>query len=68
MIKDIEEKIGFECLVGLHLNDSKGEAGCKLDRHENIGKGKIGLEGFKRIMTCKYFTGKIFFSDLKFRK
>jgi len=56
LIKDIDVKIGFEWLVGLHLNDSKGEAGCKLDRHENIGKGKIGMDGFKRIMTCKHFT------------
>ncbi len=59
LIKDIDVEIGFEWLVGLHLNDSKGEAGCKLDRHENIGKGKIGMEGFKRIMTCKHFTGEI---------
>jgi len=56
LIKDIDEKIGFEWLVGLHLNDSKGEAGCKLDRHENIGKGKIGIQGFQRIMNCKHFT------------
>eukprot|EP00088_Acartia_fossae_P063316 TRINITY_DN7705_c0_g1_i13.p1 TRINITY_DN7705_c0_g1~~TRINITY_DN7705_c0_g1_i13.p1 ORF type:complete len:381 (+),score=63.52 TRINITY_DN7705_c0_g1_i13:31-1173(+) len=56
LIDDIDKMIGFEWLVGLHMNDSKGEAGCKLDRHENIGKGKIGLQGFKRIMQCKHFT------------
>ncbi|XP_023338376.1 uncharacterized protein LOC111709036 isoform X2 [Eurytemora carolleeae] len=56
MIDDFERIIGFEWLVALHLNDSKGEAGCHLDRHETIGKGKIGVEGFKRIMNCKHFT------------
>jgi len=56
MMKDFEKTIGFEWLVALHLNDSKGEAGCHLDRHETIGKGKIGVEGFRRIMNCKHFT------------
>ena len=56
LLQDFEETIGWEWLVALHMNDSKGEAGCRLDRHESIGKGKIGIEGFKRIMNCKHFT------------
>ncbi len=56
MLKDLDELIGFEYLVALHMNDSKGEAGCRLDRHELIGKGKIGLEGFRRIMNCPHFN------------
>ena len=60
---DIRSKIGFEAtmeeldkIVGLqnlhaiHLNDSKGELGSNLDRHEHIGKGKLGLEPFRQIM------------------
>ena len=35
----------------------KGEAGCHLDRHENIGEGKIGLQGFARILNSPHFTG-----------
>lgn len=42
--------IGFEFLCGMHLNDSKGELGGRLDRHESIGRGKLGLEVFRRIM------------------
>ena len=53
MLSDLGEQIGFEYLVAMHLNDSKGAAGCRLDRHENIGKGKIGLEGFRRVMNCR---------------
>ncbi|VDO81886.1 unnamed protein product [Soboliphyme baturini] len=42
--------IGWNYLKGVHLNDSRGDRGCHLDRHENIGKGKIGLEGFRNFM------------------
>jgi len=56
MMADFETIIGFEWLVALHLNDSKGEAGCHLDRHENIGSGKIGIQGFRRILNSKHLT------------
>ncbi|MGE5392517.1 MAG: deoxyribonuclease IV, partial [Candidatus Saccharibacteria bacterium] len=41
--------IGFERLGVLHINDSKGALGSHLDRHENIGSGKIGLPAFERM-------------------
>nr|XP_054762729.1 apurinic-apyrimidinic endonuclease-like [Lytechinus pictus] len=56
MMADFEKIIGFQYLKGVHLNDSKGEVGCHLDRHENIGKGNIGLEGFKRVMNDPRFN------------
>ena len=42
--------IGLERLKYFHLNDSKGELGSRLDRHEHIGKGKIGLAGFELLL------------------
>ena len=42
--------IGFEHLMGMHLNDSKPDLGSKKDRHHSIGEGKLGLEPFKLIM------------------
>lgn len=42
--------VGFEYLMGMHLNDSKPALGSHVDRHESIGKGKIGLEAFRYIM------------------
>ncbi|SCM08942.1 apurinic/apyrimidinic endonuclease Apn1, putative [Plasmodium chabaudi chabaudi] len=42
-------------LKAVHLNDSKSDLGSGLDRHENIGKGKLTLDTFKYIMTSKYF-------------
>jgi deoxyribonuclease-4 len=42
--------IGLERLKAIHLNDSKGELGSRKDRHEHIGKGHIGLEGFRHVL------------------
>jgi len=42
--------IGRERLAALHLNDSKTPLGSRVDRHEHIGKGRIGLEAFRYIM------------------
>jgi deoxyribonuclease-4 len=40
-----DEIVGMKELKVIHLNDSKGELGSRLDRHENIGEGKIGKRG-----------------------
>jgi deoxyribonuclease-4 len=45
-----ERTLGLERLKALHLNDSKGELGERKDRHEHIGKGHIGLEGFRNVV------------------
>lgn len=42
--------IGFEFLKGMHLNDSKKELGSRVDRHDSLGKGFIGIDLFKWIM------------------
>lgn len=42
--------VGFDRLKCFHLNDAKMELGSRRDRHERIGKGKIGKEGFRLIM------------------
>jgi deoxyribonuclease-4 len=48
-----ENIVGFKYLMGMHLNDSKPDLGTHVDRHECIGKGKIGLEAFRFIMNDK---------------
>lgn len=50
MFDTFEEIIGFEYLKGIHLNDSKKILGSRVDRHENIGEGEIGIEAFKLVM------------------
>jgi len=48
--RDFDDIIGLERLVAFHVNDSKRELGSHVDRHEHIGKGKIGLAGFRMLM------------------
>lgn len=47
--EEFDSKIGLKFLKGMHLNDAKGVCGGRLDRHDSIGKGNIGLECFKRL-------------------
>ena len=47
MFQEFERTIGLHHLVALHLNDSKTARGSRVDRHEHIGKGQIGLEAFR---------------------
>ena len=47
--------IGYEFLKGMHLNDSKKELGTRVDRHDSLGKGFIGLDPFKWIMADSRF-------------
>lgn len=42
--------IGFEKLKGMHLNDAKKQINSRVDRHESIGKGQLGLAAFRQIM------------------
>lgn len=53
VIKEFDDIIGLERLQCLHMNDSKKELGSRVDRHDHIGKGFIGLEGFTNIMNDK---------------
>ena len=50
------EIIGFNYLRGIHLNDSKKELGSRVDRHDNVGKGLIGIEMFRMVMQDNRFN------------
>ena len=50
VIKEFDDIIGLDRLKCFHMNDSKKELGSRRDRHEHIGKGFIGKEGFSNIM------------------
>ncbi|HSX02648.1 MAG TPA: deoxyribonuclease IV [Candidatus Saccharimonadia bacterium] len=49
-LADFDRLIGLDRLVVMHLNDSKADLGTHVDRHENIGDGFIGSEGFRLIV------------------
>jgi len=54
---EVASLVGLKNILAFHLNDSKTELGSRVDRHEQIGKGKIGKEGFRHIV-----------NDARFRK
>ncbi len=54
--RKIDEVIGFEKIKLVHLNDSKGDLNSCIDRHEHIGMGKIGEEGFRNILASRLGT------------
>jgi deoxyribonuclease-4 len=47
---EFDQIIGLNKLHAIHLNDSKGEFGSRIDRHEHIGQGKIGTLAFRLMM------------------
>ncbi|XP_043957706.1 probable endonuclease 4 isoform X1 [Gambusia affinis] len=47
MLDQFDQEVGLRYLRAVHLNDSKGKLGCNLDRHEDIGRGNIGLSAFR---------------------
>jgi len=50
MIEAFDRTVGLPKLQVLHCNDSKRELGSRVDRHEHIGRGNIGVEGFRWLM------------------
>lgn len=55
--RQFEKLIGLDRLKVFHLNDSKKPCQSRVDRHEHIGKGCIGLEPFRRLLNDRRFTG-----------
>jgi deoxyribonuclease-4 len=53
---ELDRVIGLARLACFHLNDSKKGLGCRVDRHEHIGKGEIGLEAFRALLADERFT------------
>jgi deoxyribonuclease-4 len=50
-LAEFDDRIGLERLVMLHLNDSRSELGSRLDRHEHLGVGRIGVVGLRHLLT-----------------
>jgi deoxyribonuclease-4 len=55
-IQKIEETIGFDRVKLVHLNDSKGELGSRKDRHNHIGLGYIGEDGFRNLLGSNFIS------------
>ncbi len=56
VFNEFDKTIGFKWLKGMHLNDSKKKLGSRVDRHQSIGKGEIGMEAFRFILQDPRFN------------
>ncbi|MBU0464696.1 MAG: deoxyribonuclease IV [Proteobacteria bacterium] len=54
-LQEFDNLVGLSYLKAMHLNDSKKNFGSRVDRHESIGKGSLGIEPFKFIMNNPHF-------------
>ena len=50
LFRQFDRTVGLQHLAAIHLNDSKAPRGSRVDRHQHIGKGQIGLDAFRFIM------------------
>ncbi len=62
-MKQIESTVGSKAVRVWHCNDAKAERGSKLDRHEHIGQGTIGVELFRRLLNDKRFAHAAFIAE-----
>jgi deoxyribonuclease-4 len=56
MVDEVERHVGLENVAAIHLNDSKKPVGSRVDRHEHIGKGEIGLDAFRFLLNDPRFA------------
>jgi deoxyribonuclease-4 len=55
--------VGLDSVRVWHCNDAKAARGSKLDRHQHIGKGSIGLEPFRRLLNHPAFKDAAFIAE-----
>lgn len=56
-MRELEETIGLELVIAVHVNDSKRELGSRIDRHDHIGKGRLGETAFRMVMNDARLRG-----------
>ena len=59
----VEATVGFDSVRIWHCNDAKAERGSKLDRHEHIGQGTMGVEPFRRLLNDSRFAHAAFIAE-----
>ena len=66
----LDRTLGLGLVQAFHLNDSKKGLGCRVDRHEHIGDGTLGLAPFRRLVNDPRFakTPGFLETELRFRE
>ncbi|MBX3437392.1 MAG: deoxyribonuclease IV [Planctomycetaceae bacterium] len=62
---ELDDIVGLERVRAFHLNDSKKPQGSRVDRHEHIGEGELGLEPFRFLLNDKRFAGLPMYLETK---
>ena len=62
-MKLVASTVGFDAVKVWHCNDAKAERGSKLDRHEHIGQGTMGVEPFRRLLNDVRFAHAAFIAE-----
>src|ERR1039457_4287381 len=62
-MKQVAATVGFDAVRVWHCNDAKAERGSKLDRHEHIGHGTMGVEPFRRLLNDERFAHAAFIAE-----
>lgn len=68
MLSEADRLLGLDNVRVIHANDSKGALGSHVDRHQNIGEGQIGAEGFRRILRDPRLRSKAFILETPVEK
>lgn len=63
-IREVEGTIGAKTIRVWHTNDAKAPRGSKLDRHEQIGRGTIGVDAFRRLLNDNRFAHCAFIAEI----
>ena len=67
-LRHLGETVGFQNVRVWHCNDAKAERGAKLDRHEHIGRGKLGLEVFRALLNDRRLKHAAFIAETPMEK
>ena len=62
-MRQVAATVGLDAIHVWHMNDAKAARGSKLDRHEQIGKGTMGLEPFRRLLNDPRFAHAAFIAE-----
>ena len=62
-MRQVSATVGFDAVRVWHMNDAKAERGSKLDRHEHIGQGTMGIEPFRRLLNDERFAHAAFIAE-----
>jgi deoxyribonuclease-4 len=65
--RELDDAVGLEHVEAFHLNDSKKGIGCRVDRHEHIGDGALGLDAFRRLVNDPRFADTPAFLETELR-